>query len=433
MPFKRQLVFIFFVIIFLIPKIYYLTLAYNNNNYSESKIYNSADEAHYLAIAKSLSKYGVYTDNNSNIQTERATWRPPIWPLILASFFTITTNLFALVMLKFILEFGLILLAWFWFKKQNKSKLNYSFPFLLLLLEPQYIKYSLTFLSESITAVFCLLLVTCFVLFCKSKKNSLSIIIFSLLVILCHPVSAFFVAFLLLFYGLLNFKNHFLRIILHAFIFISVFSIWPFCNDLAFDKGFYLTASQGTTFSKGWNSKVALEFNNCEGDLADEGLNLNLLNSDDKVLENLSYIDRSKQYKRATLIFLSSISLNEKITIALTKLKSNFNPFLEKEKDIFLEKIAIPFRILYIFIFIQSFYLLLFRKPKQLEANVYRACLSVLAIVLGQTFMAIYIYTGLRFNAIYGLSMLFLAIIINYKSISKTVGVIGFKTKLFNL
>lgn len=433
MPFKRQLVFIFLVLIFLIPKIYYLTLSYNNNNYSESKIYNSADEAHYLTIGKSLSKYGVYTDNDSSIPTERATWRPPIWPLILASFFTITDNLFAMVMLKFILESGLILLAVFWFKKQNKSKLNYIFPFLFILLEPQYVKYSLTFLSESITAVFCLLLVTCFVLFSKSKKYSFSIIVFSLLSILCHPVSAFFVAFLLFFYGLLNLKKHFIRIILHAFIFISVFSIWPLRNDLTFDKGFYLTASQGTTFSKGWNSKVALEFNNCDGDLANEALNLSLLNSDDEVLENSSYIERSKQYKRATLIFLSSISLKEKITIALTKLKSNFNPFLEKEKDIFLDKTAIPFRILYIFIFFQSFYLLLFRKHKQLETNVYRACLSVLAIVLGQTFMSIYIYTGLRFNAIYGLSMLFLAIIINYKSIIKAVGVIGLKTKLFNL
>ena len=98
---------------------------------------------------------------------------------------------------------------------------------------------------------------------------------------------------------------------------------WPYRNLTSFHQGFYLTASQGATFSKGWNEKVVNQFTNVDGDLADESLNLkyldkSIINPDATLLEN------SKLYKKATWKFIHTLSFTEKLQLAFTKVKSNF-------------------------------------------------------------------------------------------------------------
>jgi len=401
-------------------KFYYLYLYNLNNGYSKEVAYNNGDASHYLVIGKNIADFNVYSDTNSKTISESATWRPPFWPLVLAFFFKFTSNILVLILLKSILEMGILLFALFKFKNKSNLKLIYLVPFFLLLVEPQYLKYSITFLSESLTAILILLLTVYFITLNKTKNQHIAIPILSSFIILCHPVSVFFVLSLFIIYLLFNLKSNFSVTIGHGLLFSVLLLAWPLRNHVNFDKGFYLTASQGATFSKGWNEKVATQFTNVDGDLADEGLNLKYVDSD--LLsnsDNRSILTLSKLYANGTKNFIKSIGFKEKIKIAFKKLKSNFNPFPEKPKPGFLETISIFFRMLYLFTFIQL--IVRFFKKEKMDYNSTRdkVYLVVFAILIGQIVMSVYIYTGLRFNSIYSLTMLFCFIYLNHEFLIK--------------
>jgi len=258
-----------------------------------------------------------------------------------------------------------------------------------------------------------LLLVIYFISRNNIKKQHIAIPILSSFVILCHPVSVFFVLSLFIIYLLLNLRSNFLGTMVHGILFSLLLLAWPYRNYVTFDKGFYLTASQGATFSKGWNEKVATQFTNVDGDLADEGLNLKFVDSN--LLQNAdnSMLTRSKLYSIGTINFIKNIGFNERIKIAFKKLKSNFNPFPEKPKLGFLETLAIFFRVLYLITFLQL--IVRFFKKEKMDYNATgdRVYLVVLAVFIGQIMMSVYIYTGLRFNSIYSLTMLFCFIYLN--------------------
>ena len=155
----------------------------------------------------------------------------------------------------------------------------------MLFIEPYYLKYSTTFLSESITAIFVLLLALSFVVFGRSKKLNVIIPIISVITILSHPVSIFFVMTLLIIYGVINLKYQPIKMVVHGLLVISLLAIWPLRNQQISGERFYLTASQGASFSKAWNENVVTRFTNVDGDLADETLNLKYvinINDDDK-------------------------------------------------------------------------------------------------------------------------------------------------------
>ncbi|TYA71428.1 hypothetical protein [Seonamhaeicola marinus] len=196
-------------------------------------------------------------------------------------------------------------------------------------------------------------------------------------------------------------------------------------NLQTFHKGFYLTASQGAVFSKGWNDKVALEFNNVDGDLADESLNLKRMGYNEKALKPLSVLDRSELLKESTWNYIKSLSIKEKFSIIYVKLRSNFNPFPMKEKNTFLDNLGIPFRLFYLFVFIQAVYLLTIRKNWKGSRG--RICLVILSVIIGQVVMSIYTYTGLRFNAIYGVTLLFLGVLINLEFFKKNRSISSLK------
>jgi hypothetical protein len=400
-------------------KYYYLYLSNLNNTYSNDVVYNNGDASHYLVIGKNIADFNVYSDTNSKTISESATWRPPFWPLVLSLFFKFTSSPFVLILLKSIFEMGLLLFALFKFKNISNLKLIYLVPFFLLLVEPQYLKYSITFLSESLTAILILLLTVFFISINKTKKQHIAIPILSALVILCQPVSVFFVLSLFIIYLLLNLKSNFLGTIGHGLLFSVLLLAWPFRNQVTFDKGFYMTASQGAALSKGWNEKVATQFTNVDGDLADEGLNLKFV--DNNLLQNAdnSVLTRSKLYSIGTINFIKSIGFKEKINIAFKKLKSNFNPFPEKSKPGFLETISIFFRMLYLFTFIQLIVRFFKKEKTNYNSTRDRVYLVVLAVFIGQIVMSVYVYTGLRFNSIYSLTMLFCFIYLNHEFLIK--------------
>ncbi|TRX24100.1 hypothetical protein FNW25_12430 [Flavobacterium franklandianum] len=395
-------------------KFYYLYLSNLNDNYSKEVAYNGgADASHYLIIGKNIADFNVYSDTNSEIISESATWRPPFWPFVLSLFLRFTSNPLALILLKSILEVFLLGYVLFKFKNDLNIKFIYLLPFCFLFIEPQYLKYSITFLSESLTAILILGLIVVFISLNNTKRSHIGIPILAGFVVLCHPVSVFFAGLLVLIYLIYNWNFNRNKSLFHGLLFSLIVFSWPCRNAITFDKGFYLTASQGATLAKGWNEKVSTEFTNSEGDLADEGLNLKYVDPKLVLYSQNSILDLSQLYTLGTKNFIGGIGFDEMAKIALKKLKSNFNPFPETAKPGSLEALSVFFRILYLLVFIQMI-VRFFRKGKiDFNAIKDRIYLVILAIFIGQLIMSVYVYTGLRFNAIYSLSLLFCFIYLN--------------------
>ncbi|TYB77001.1 hypothetical protein [Bizionia myxarmorum] len=402
-------------------KIYYINLSFQNGLYSDEIAYNFVDASHYLKIAENISEFNVYSDNNSNIATEKATWRSPFWPWVLSLFFNLTNNLFILIILKFILELSLMVFALLKIKNNPSIKKIYFLPFLLIFLEPQYLKYSITFLSESFTAVLMMVFLAFFLSLNIIKKYHIAIPILASLIILAHPVSIFFILSIFIIYLLYNVKSNFKISILHGLLFSIIILVWPIRNQMTFNKGFYLTASQGTTFSIGWNEKVSTQFTNVNGDLADPGLNLKY--ADIFYIKNInnSTLNLSKAYTNGTINFLKNISFKEKIKIIYIKIKSNFNPFPENPKPGFLEELSILFRIIYLLVFVQLIFRLFNKEKFNFNSIKDKTFFIVASVLIGQILMSIYIYTGLRFNSIYSLTMLTCFILLNLKTINSLI------------
>ncbi|WP_298556321.1 hypothetical protein [uncultured Algibacter sp.] len=396
----------------LLPKIYYLVLSNSNGLYKPEKAYNSGDASHYLRIAKNINEFNVFSDNNSENPTESATWRPPLWPYVLALFFFVTNNILGLIIAKSIFELILLVMAFLLLKRFKNIKPIHLLLFLVILIEPYYLKYSITFLSESLTSILILLLALSFVLFNDSKKYSIIVPLLSVVIILCHPVSIFFVLTLLVIYGLVGLKKHPIRMVVHALLTIGLIVLWPIRNQQTFRQGIYLTASQGATFSKGWNENVITNYTNVDGDLADEGLNLKYVDNIESKPRN-SILTLGKLYKEGTAIYIKSLNFRDFFKIVFIKLKSNFNPFPEKAKAGNLETLAIGFRILYVVLFLQCLIRIFKHRQLKTKSEKDKVYLVVFAILIGQTLMSIYIYTGLRFNAIYSLTLLFSFIYLN--------------------
>jgi hypothetical protein len=405
----------------LLIKGYYLDLSNLNGSYSNETVYNNGDSSHYLIIGKNISDFHVYTDTNSKIVSESATWRPPFWPFVLSIFFKFSSNPLVLILLKYILETVIVLFALFRYKNALNYGLICMIPFVLLLIEPQYLKYSITFLSESLTATLILLLAVFFISLKNYKRYHISIPVLSAFVILCHPVSVFFILSLFSIYLLFNIKFNFRVTVLHGLLFSIVLLYWPCRNYTTFNRGVYLTASQGATFSKGWNEKVTSDFTNVEGDLADESLNLKFADKKNVPKSDYSVLVLSELYMTGTKNFIKQLSTQEKINIALKKLKSNFNPFPEKTKLGFLESLSILFRFLYLMLFLQMIYRFITKGKIDFNSIQDKIYLVVFSVFIGQIVMSVYVYTGLRFNSIYSLVLLFCFIHLNIIPLIKKI------------
>lgn len=418
---KKNIVTALIIGFVLLVKFYFLFTAYSHSDFSEATMYKNGDSGHYLTIARNLHDFHAYADNNSSVPNEYATWRPPVWPIVLSLFFVVSSATFWLLTAKIIFETLLIAGILYVYKKRSKTNWLLFLPFLLLFVEPQYLKYSIYFLSESLNSILILLLAVLFLTLRKEKKYSYVIPILSAIIVLCHPVAAFFIAVFMGFYCLINLKSNFKTSILHGLLFVALVAIWPIRNAMVFHKGVYLTASQGATFSKGWNETVLTNFSNVDGDLADESLNLKYITNRKVELPVESVLDLSQLYKEGTNNYISTLSFGQKAAIVFKKIKSNFNPFPERPKEGVFETLAIAFRILSLILFVQLFFRLLKFRKFDFESQTDKAYLITLCMFIGQVAMAAYIYTGFRFNAVYALCLLFCFIVVNQNFIQKAL------------
>ena len=408
---KNSLFFLFVFFAFVVKC--YLLFQINNTDFSNEIAYNNGDAGHYLRIAKNINEFHVYSDNNSTVPTENATWRPPLWPFLLSLFFIFTSNIFYLMIGKVVLEFVLLLGCLYLFKRKSELKALSFLPFFLILMEPYYLKYSITFLSESTTSVLILLLSIVFINLNATKRYSVFVPIVAGLIVLCHPVSIFFVLTLMAIYLILNLKYNLKIAIAHGLLFCLIVGSWTYRNHVTFNKGFYLTASQGATFSKGWNEKVYTQFTNVDGDLADESINLKYVDKKITDTSNLSVLELSKLYREGTLNYIKTLSVKETSQIALKKIQSNFNPFPEKPKSGILETAAIFFRILYLILFVQLFFRIFNKVKINFDNQRDKVFMVVFSVLNGQILMSVYVYTGFRFNAVYAIVLLFCFIYVN--------------------
>lgn len=381
------------------------------------------DPTHYLKIGENIATHYTFSDNDSKTPTESAAWRPPIWPLVLAIPMFFSTNLLYAIIFKCVIDSLLLLLILYIIRKKTRFKIIQALPFLLLFIEPQYLKYATTFWSEGLTAVLILLLAVVFLFVGQSKKFALAMPILSAVIILCHPVSVFYVLALFGIFLILQLRNGFVSTFSYGLLFAILMMAWPIRNQFTFSKGFFMTASQGAALSKAWNEKTAVEFTNVAGDLADENLNLQYLDEAQMQHANnpeTSIIDKSKLFKEGTINFISNLTFKEKILIVSRKLTANFNPFPEKPKAGMIEHLSIPFRILYLFLFFQLG-LRLFQGRFDFSNVADRVWLVTASVLMGQIIMATLLYTGFRFNSIYGPVLLFCFLFANTTCVTRMV------------
>lgn len=399
--------FIYALLLFLfasVVKFYFVRLSHNAGSYTTELAYNNGDASHYLEIGRNINEHFVYSDNDSDVPTESSLWRPPVWPFVLSVFFFVTKSPLGLILLKILFESLLFIGGYLMFRKVGKGRKMFHPLFLLLLIEPHYLKYSITFLSESLTSVLLLLLSVYLMYLFINNKRSVLFSIAGAVTILCHPVCVFFVLSLLFLYWIRDIRSYKKETAISVLVFTLIMLAWPVRNNMVFGKGMHMTASEGATFSKGWNEKVIELFNNVDGDLADE--NINLKYAKDYTNEDISVLDLSKTLKQGTWNYIKQASLMDLVNIPLVKLRSNFNPIPEKTKGGTLEALGMLFRFLFLLCFIQALYIL-FKNRKNIFSNENIVPLIVLSVIIGQVLMATYIYTGIRFNSIYGMVLTF--------------------------
>ena len=409
----KLLIVVLFVFVSLLTKLYFINSINTKGMYQKEFVYKNGDASHYIIIAENIKNNWSYSDNNNKI-TESATWRPPFWPLLLSIYMFFTSSFFGIAIVKIVFESFLLVTFLYCFKKNEHQNFLFFLLSLLILFEPQYLKYSTTFLSESITAILILLLGIVFYLSIKNDKPNIFISLLSNVAILSHPASIFFIFLLIFFYFIYFSKKKFRKVFTHIILFFILLSMWPLRNHLVFNQGAFITTSQGATFSKGWNDNVLNDFNNVDGDLADESLNLKYLNNPDIV--NKEFIQMSKIYRDATIHFFKNQDYITIFKIAFKKVKSNFNPFPEKNKKGMLENLGVIFRVLYLLLFFQSIYLIFNNKFK--VKNIIFPIIVVF-IYSGQVFLSILIYSGIRFNSIYGLILFFCLLIVNFELLNR--------------
>jgi hypothetical protein len=368
------------------------------------------DAEHYYLIAKNISENGVYSESGT-IPSEGATWRPPVWPFVLSTYMQISDSFSFIILMKLIMELCLIIIATFIIYLIYGNSSIAIGVMCLCVIEPQFIKYSTTMLSENLSALLILINGLILLYLNKNIKNVWLHYLFGMLsgiIIITHPVAIFYILLLLSYYAWILYKSG--LILKHTPVFI-IFTIivlaWPVRNESVFKQGYYITASQGATFSKGWNDSVPYLYTNTKSDLADEGLNVaKYLHTEEISKTSQSTLGLKKLQTHATLEFIKQADFKLLMEITLTKIISNFNPFPETPKPGKLELAGSIFRLTYVITFVVIILLLIFYRSSFKENKLfYLISILITFVYLAQTLMSVAIYTGLRFNAIYSLTL----------------------------
>ena len=351
------------------------------------------NDEHFKAFEEDRVAEEMLTYNGHN------TWRPPVWPLLIAGIFLMFGyKLVYLLIFKILLH----LLGIFLFSKTLKflqlKPVLISFGTILYAFSPAYQLYSRVFLSEPITMFFITLWLYFLISYLKKRSPCWVQGVIGGIVVLSHPYFLFlpFTTWLVL---LVKKQISFKSLILSSALCASVIATWMVRNIVVLETNeIILTTSSGVALAKGWNEDVPVHHTNTKGDLANESL----------VLKNYSY-DRGKQfgevekmvlYKEATLEFIKS-NPDLIFPIMLKKIKSAFNPFPETPKPGILEAGRAGSHFLAL---ISMLFLLLFSKNPLIKSLILGLFLSTLAIT-------VLTYSGFRFRMPQaGLELIFIVI-----------------------
>jgi hypothetical protein len=274
--------------------------------------------------------------------------------------------------------------------------------FCLLAIEPHYMKYSLTFLSENLTALLLVLMTGSFLytVMDNSRRATWCCAVFGGVAILSHPVVLPFVFLMVLVSIVHMFKIKRRQVAFFSFVLFSLVVLsWPLRNQLIFGQGLFMTASQGAVFSKGWNDEVLAKHTNTQGDLLDEGLNLSrypdlLSRFDADPIQNSSIM------QEATLRYMGETDLHLLVKMALWKWYCGINPIPQTLKPGLLEAMGTIFRVFYLVGLVLGVYALVTNK---FEYNTlpYWSALILVLVFSAISIISVGLYTGLRFNSVY--------------------------------
>ncbi len=389
-------------------------LSYNFYVANEMKYETEGDAAAFVSLGTSLAKvqkYGHLDIPGDIIEAFRekkisdedydfrghSTWRPPVWPFLIASIFVLFGfNLTYLLIFKFLLH---IIGTYIFFRTLRLLKIKEIFVVVgafLYGISPAWQLYSRVFLSEPITLFFITLWIYLLIRFIKNKANWWPQALVAGILVLCHPYYIFLpfsVWFILFLRKPLKFKIF----ILSAVICAALISTWIIRNFIVLETSeVVLTTSSGAVMAKGWNKDVIKEHTNTKGDLADETLVLHNYSFDRE--KPRSEVERMKLYKDASLHFIAS---HPKLILPIIwkKLKSAFNPLPETPRPGILETGRWTFQLMAL---LALLYILIFSGNRIMTSFGWGLVLSTVGIT-------ILTYSGFRFRMPQvGLELLFI-------------------------
>lgn len=390
-------------------------LSYNFNVANSLKYEADGDAASFIGLGFSLAelqKYGhVSYEHGSLMEAFKSnefpklelsfdgysTWRPPVWPFIIAGIFLVFgINLLYILIFKYLFHLIGIYIFYKTLKLLKLHELIVIVGSFLYGISPAWQLYSRVFLSESITLFFMTLWLYLLIRYVKGKSGFFLQAIAGGILILSHPYYIFLPFSIWLFLWIrnqINIKTFFISTLICA----SVVSVWIMRNFVVLKTNeIILTTSSGAVMAKGWNPKVPDEHTNTKGDLADETLVLE--GFEDKKRYGAHEVQAMQRYKDATQHFIRS---NPDLILPIIgkKLASAFNPFPETPRPGILETGRWFFQFLAL---LSLFYILIFSGNKLFKSLVLGLILSTIAIT-------ILTYSGFRFRMPQiGLELLFI-------------------------
>ncbi|MCC8358509.1 ArnT family glycosyltransferase [Salinimicrobium sediminilitoris] len=392
----------FYLKIFLGP-IFILITGYNFYIAESTKYESDGDAASFVGLGVSLAQHGKYghlitegglinSFKGNKISEEKlhfanhSTWRPPVWPLIIAGIFLIFGyQLTYILIFKFLLHFLGIFIFYRTLKLLKLKEVLVIIGSFLYAISPAWQIYSRVFLSEPVTFFFITLWIYLLIRNVQKKSGPIPQGFVGGLLILSHPYYLFLpftVWFILFLYRQIKFKS----LLITSLLAVAVVSIWIIRNSIVLDtNSLILTTSSGAVMAKGWNKNVIAEHTNTKGDLANEGLVL----EDYDFNRNKGYgeVEMLQLYKDATIHFINTHP-EMVVPIVGKKLVSAFNPFPETPKPGVLETGRWMFHLLAL---VALIYLLIFSRNKLVLTLAIGLILSTIGIT-------IITYSGFRFR-----------------------------------
>ncbi len=383
--------------------VFILVTCYNFYIANSTKYEADGDAASFISLGISLAKHGKYghlmaergiikafQENRVSEEelpfTGHSTWRPPVWPLLIAGVFLIFGyNLTYILIFKFLLHLLGIFIFYKCLKLLEMKEVLVVVGTFLYGVSPAWQIYSRVFLSEPITMFFISLWLYFLIRFVQKKSGFLPQAILGGVFVLSHPYYIFmpFSTWLVLF---LKKQIKFRALTLSSLLAVAVISVWIIRNSVVLEQNsIVLTTSSGAVMAKGWNKNVIEEHTNTKGDLANEGLVLQNF----EAIEEYGHheVERMLLFKDASIHFIKE---NPDLILPIVgrKLLSAFNPFPETQKPGILETGRYVFHLLALLALI---YILIFSQNKLAQS-------LAIGLILATVTMTILTYSGFRFR-----------------------------------